>query len=181
MTRNVFAIALALASSCAAFASDWSAPVDVQHEFKPCVTYRARLDGDILLIQATVHPGWHTFTMDNDKRSMEKLAGKPSLGVDQPTKVKFDKGLELAGGWMQSQPKDFSKPELRWYSWGYEDQAYFAAKVRRSGGDTAQIGIRGQTCTETTCKNVDVSLTVPLAGAGKDAPAVDLKSLIPVQ
>lgn len=174
---------LAMIFACASvmLAAEWSAPVDVLHEMKPCVTYRARVEGDTLVVQASLQPGWHTFTIDNERRAAEKLAGKPSLGIDQPTQIRVSKGLELVGGWYQSPPKDFSKPDLRWYSWGFEQQAVFAAKVRPVGQGPAHIEVRGQACTETTCKNVDVSLTVPLAGTDKGSPAVDLKTLIQVR
>jgi hypothetical protein len=181
MTRLTNITTLAFLCGCAALASDWSAPVDVLHELKPCVTYRARLNGDVLVIQASLQPGWHTFAMDNERRAAEKLAGKPSLGIDQPTKIKFEGGLELASTWSQTAPKDFSKPELRWYSWGFEQQALFTAKVRRSGPGPARIDIRGQACTETTCKNVDVSLTLPLSGSAKDASSIDMTTLVPVR
>src|SRR4051812_9264287 len=106
-------IALSFVIATVAWAGDWSAPVDVLHELKPCVTYRAKVDGDALLIEATIQPGWHTFAIDNVQRADEKRAGKPSLGIDQPTQVKLGNGLELAGPWYQSVPKDFSKPALR--------------------------------------------------------------------
>ena len=67
--------------------------------------------------------------MDNKLRAQEKLAGKRSLGIDSPTEIVFAEGLELNGPWYQSVPRDFSKPELRWYSWGFEGQALFVAKV----------------------------------------------------
>jgi DsbC/DsbD-like thiol-disulfide interchange protein len=162
-------------------ASDWSEPVEVLHEHQPCVTYRAKLDGEFLLVQAKIEPGWHTFVMDNKQRSAEKLAGKQSLGVDGPTEIAVSGGLDVAGPWYQSAPKDFSKPELRWFSWGYEGEARFAAKVRRSGAGPAQIGIRGQACTETTCKNIEVAISIPVSAPAGSATEVDLKTLVPVR
>jgi DsbC/DsbD-like thiol-disulfide interchange protein len=162
-------------------ASDWTAPVEVLHEHQPCVSYRARLDGEFLVVQAKIEPGWHTFVMDNKQRSAEKLAGKQSLGVDGPTEIALSDGLQAAGPWYQSAPKDFSKPELRWYSWGYEQEAQFVAKAKRSGPGPAQIGIRGQACTETICKNIDVTISLPISAASGGASDVDLKTLIPVR
>jgi DsbC/DsbD-like thiol-disulfide interchange protein len=181
--QTVLTIAgLAMASIAAPLhASDWTAPVEVLHEHRPCVSYRARLDGEFLVVQAKIEPGWHTFVMDNKQRSAEKLAGRQSLGVDGPTEIALSGGLEAAGPWHQSAPKDFSKPELRWFSWGYEQQAQFVAKVRRSGAGPAQIGIRGQACTETTCKNIDVTISLPLSAATGTASAVDWKTLVPVR
>lgn len=177
MTK-LFLLALAMTS---APASEWSAPVDVLHDFKPCVTYRGQINGELLVIQATLQPGWHTFTIDNERRAAEKLAGKPSLGIDQPTRINLGKHLELVGAWYQSHPKDFSKPELRWFSWGFDQQAIFAAKVRQSGPGPAQIGIHGQACTETTCKNIDITLSIPLSPATKRTQTVDLQTLVEVR
>jgi hypothetical protein len=174
-------IVLSVACAALALAEEWSAPVEVLHELKPCLTYRAKLDGEFLVIEAALQPGWHTFAIDNEQRAAERRAGKPSLGIDQPTQIKLGSGLELSGPWHQTEPKDFSKPQLRWFSFGFEDRALFAAKVRRSAPGPAQIGIRGQACTDTTCKNVDVSLTLPDAGPGKLESSLDLKSLVPVR
>lgn len=154
-----------------AMAADWGPPVDVTHELKPVVTYRAKVEGDVLVVQATVQPGWHTFSMDNEKRAAEKLAGKKSIGIDQPTVIKLD-GVEVAGPWHQSKVKDFSKPALRWYSWGFEEQAIFAAKVKASAD--AKLSIRGQACSDTTCKNIDVAVT---AKTSPRATPFDLKAL----
>jgi DsbC/DsbD-like thiol-disulfide interchange protein len=146
------------------------------------VTYRARLSGPYLVVEATLQPGWHTFAIDNQRRADEKLAGRKSLGIDRPTDIKLDTSLAVEGGWHQSSPKDFSKPEIRWFSFGFEQQALFVAKVRRTGAGPARIGIRGQACTETTCKNIDVELSMPLTASSGSGPAdIDLKSLVPVR
>jgi len=167
----------------AAVAADWSAPVHVLHEMQPCVTYRAKLDGEHLAVRAEIQPGWHTFSIDNEKRAAVKLAGKASQGIDQPTRITLKSGLELADGdWYQNAPKDFSKPELRWYSWGFEQQVVFVAKVKRTSGPAAaEIGIRGQACTDKTCKNIDVSLSLPVSKGAPSGPStVDLKTLVKV-
>lgn len=161
-------------------AGDWSSPVEVRHDVQKCVSYRARFTGDILVIQATHEPSWHTFAMDNKLRAQEKLAGKRSLGIDGPTEIVLTQGLELAGPWYQSVPKDFSKPELRWYSWGFEGQALFAAKVRYVGAGPASVAVRGQACSDAICKNIDLTISVPLDGSmGKSD--IDLKSLVQVR
>jgi len=172
-----------LAACFQAQPADWTDPVEVQHEFKRCVSYRARLDGDFLVVRATVEPGWHTFAMDNKQRAEEKLAGKPALGIEAPTEIRPSRELELVAPWHQSPPKDLSRPELRWFSWGYEDQALFVAKVRRSGPGPARIAIKGQACTETICKQVDVAISLPLPAASTNgAPSeTDLKMLVPVR
>lgn len=168
--------ACSIAMCCAA---DWGAPVEVQHEMKPCVTYRARIDGGVLTVRADVAPGWHTFAMDNEKRAAEKLAGKRSLGVDQPTRIVPAAPAEISGAWRQTDPKDMSKPEIRWYSFGYEGQAFFSAPVRLSGSGPVELHIRGQACTDSTCRNVDVKLVAPVSPAGPAPVATD--SLVQVR
>jgi len=162
----------------AATADDWSEPAHVLHELKPVVTYRAKVDGPWLIVETTIQPGWHTFAIDNERRAAEKLAGKASLGIDQPTRFQVANGLEVAGPWYQREPQDFSKPQLRWYSWGFEGQTTFAAKVKRTGSGPANIGIRGQACTDKTCKNIDVSLAVAVPAAQNSSDPAVVKGLV---
>ena len=163
--------------------AEWTAPVEVQHEYKTCISYRAKYTGGVLVVEAAIAPGWHTFAMDNQQRQQEALAGKPSLGIELPTQVTLASGLTAQGPWFQTGPKDFSKPEIRWYSWGFERQAVFAVKARPAASGPARVGIRAQACTESVCKNVDVSLEVPHADAKavSGAPDVDLSALTRVR
>ncbi len=176
-------IAMMAAGAAGPQGNGWTNPVDVVHNDERCVTYRARLEGEHLVVQATHEAGWHTYAMDNKRRAEEKLAGKRSLGIDQPTEIALSGGLELAGPWYQSPPKDLSKPDLNWFSWGFEGQALFVAKVRRSRAAPAQIAIRGQACTDVNCKNID--LTIPLSpprlAKAVVGSAIDFKSLVPVR
>lgn len=169
---------LTLLAAAALDAADWTKPVEVMHEVTRCISYRAKLEGDTLLVEVSPEKGWHTFAMDNKVRVEEKLAGKKALGVDKPTEIKLT-GLEVTGGWMQTPPKDFSKPDLRLYAWGFEETALLAAKVKRTGGPV-RIAIRGQSCTEVNCRNVDIAIALPAASGKPGAPA-DVKGLIPVR
>ncbi|MBK5295050.1 MAG: hypothetical protein JJE04_25660 [Acidobacteriia bacterium] len=183
MNKQFPRLGLALMIAATAWAADWTEPVHVRQELKPVVSYRARWDGAYLIVQATHDDGFHTYAMDNVKRAEEKLAGKQSLGIDSPTQINVSDGLLVEGGWQQTPPKDLSKPELRWYTWGYDGPAVFVAKARRTGAGPARIAIRGQACTDTTCKNIDVTISLPLPepGATPVASDIDLKSLIPVR
>ena len=166
----------------AARAADWTEPVEVRHEENLCVAYQARVDGEYLVVRAKIGPGWHTFAMDNRKRAEKALAGKKSLGIDHPTEIAVTGALNPVGPWLQAPPKDFSKPELRWFSWGFEQQTVFATKVRRAGAGPAHLSIRGQACTETTCKNIDVAVSIPDSGGANTEPSgIDLKNLVQVQ
>jgi DsbC/DsbD-like thiol-disulfide interchange protein len=176
-------IAFLFSVTLAAGAAEWSPAVEVRQEDTLCLTYQARLDGAWLAVRAAIEPGWHTFAMDNKVRAEEKLAGRKAISMDQPTQISVSGGLETAGSWLQTPPKDFSRPELRWFSWGFERQALFAAKVRRGKAGPVQIAIRGQACTETTCKNIDVSFQIPAVAVNPagDPVEIHLKDLIPVK
>jgi hypothetical protein len=174
-------IILVVARAKAARPGEWSDAAEVRHEENLCVSYQARLDGPYLVVRATIESPWHTFAMDNKQRAQEKLAGKPSLGIDHPTEIVLTGALEAVGPWYQSPPQDFSRPELRWFSWGFERQALFVTKIRRLGAGPARIAIRGQACTETTCKNIDVAMSFPLSNTNTDPSDINLKNLVQVR
>lgn len=169
---------LAAVASSLAFAGEWSEPALVTHQDDVVVQYRARVEGPYLVVKVFLEPGWHTFAMDNERRAKERLAGKMSLGIDQQTEIKVDGGLKLAGPWHQPAPKDFSKPGLRWFSYGFEKEAMFVAKV--DGAAPAALNIRGQACTDTTCKNINVDLALAAQQPG-GAAEVDLSKLVQVK
>jgi DsbC/DsbD-like thiol-disulfide interchange protein len=66
------------------------------------------------------------------------------------------------------------------YAFGYDREATFAAKVRRAAG-SAKLRIRGQACTATICKNVDVALTVAVPAKLGAAAAVKIADLTPAR
>ena len=172
MNRTILLLLTSLAS-----AADWSQPAEVRHEDALVVSYTARLDGNYLVVRANIVQGWHTFALDNVQRVEEKLAGKPALSMDHSTEIAVA-GVQVEGPWRQSPPKDFSRPELRMFSFGYDRDAVFAAKVRRAGAGPAKLRIRGQACTETLCKNIDVPLTVALPAKPAAAAEVKLHELV---
>ena len=71
--------AIAFLAAAIVHAGDWSEAVEVRHDTERCVSYRARLNGEFLVVQATHEAGWHTNAMDNQKRAEEKLAGTGRL------------------------------------------------------------------------------------------------------
>ena len=163
-------------------AAEWSETAEVLWRFQPIVSYRAKLDGRYLVVEARHQPGWHTYAMDNKVRAAEKLAGSKSLGIDGPTEITVADGLEISGSWRQSPPNDYSKPELRWFSWGFEKSALFAAHVKTKGAGPAQITIRGQACDEKSCRNIELSLSLPLGSAtGRRGEGVGLENLVEVR
>jgi DsbC/DsbD-like thiol-disulfide interchange protein len=181
--KSVLALAALALNAVAAQPGGWTDAVEVRHDDDLCISYQAKVDGPYLLVRATVAPGWHTFAMDNKRRADEKLGGKPALSVDRATEITSAAGLEPIQPWYQSPPKDFSHPELRWFSWGFDRQAIFVAKVRRTSGAAAHLNLRGQACTDSLCKNIDVELSVPLASVRLqgDLSDVNLKDLVPVR
>jgi hypothetical protein len=172
--------ALSLVAACC-MAAEWSAPGEVRHDDKLVLTYRAAFDGENLIVRAAIEPGWHTFVMDNKARQQEKLAGKPSLGIEKSTAVKASGGLQVSGPWRQSAPQDFSKPEIQWYTWGFERDAVFAARAQRTGDGPAQVEVTGQACAQEICKNIDVTLTVPVPQKPAAVADVKLDSLTAVR
>ena len=167
-----------------ALAQDWSPAVEVIHDETICLQYQARLEGDHLLVRAQIAPGWHTFSMDNKLRATEKLAGKRSLGQDKPTSITVTGPLAIAGPWYQSPVHDFSKPEQNWFSWGFENEVTFAAKVSPANGpEPVTLVMRGQTCSDNTCKNIEATLTLPSIkpSAKSSTPAALPKNLIEVR
>lgn len=160
-----------------AYAADWSAPAEVHHEDAVVISYTARVDGPYLVVRATVGQGWHTFALDNVQRVEEKLAGKKALSMDRSTEITVT-GSQIEGPWRQSPPKDFSRPDLRMFSFGYDHDALFAAKIRSAGAGTTKLRIRGQACTETVCKNVDVPLTVSAPAKRGAAAEVKMGELV---
>ena len=165
----------------AAQAGEWSAPVDVRHDDKVVLSYRAKWDGDYLVVRADIQPGWHTFVMDNEQRLQEKLKGKQSLGIEKSTEITAANGLSVTGPWLQSMPKDFSRPELRWFTWGFEREAMFAAKARKTGQGPAQVELTAQACAADICKNIDVEMAVPLSPDKPGQLSWDPKLLQPVK
>jgi DsbC/DsbD-like thiol-disulfide interchange protein len=172
------AIALAILST-ALSAGDWSAPAEIRSDEDLVISYRAKVDGPNLIVKAMLKPGWHTFAMDNKVRADEKLAGKKALGEDRPTSFNVTGGLAVDGAWLQSAPVDFSKPELRIFTWGYEKEALFAAPIKRTGTPTAKVAIRAQACTESICRDITTSLEVTIGAPS--AASIDLASLTPVR
>ena len=182
-TALSFLLGTGIALAGAARAQDWTHPVEVTYDQKRCISYRARLTGPFLVVEAAPDSGWHTFAMDNTRRATEKLEGRKPLSLDLPTEISVTRGLEPDGPWFQSPPKDLSRPELRWYSWGFEDRALFVVKVRRSGAGPARIGVRGQVCTETICRKIDVAISIPLTATGTKPgnSDIDLNALVQVR
>lgn len=160
-------------------AAGWSEPAIILHDDEPAVIYRAKWTGEHIIVQAKLSQGFHTFTMDNKERVAEKLAGRPALATDLPTSVRISGGLEPVAPWHQSPPKDFSKPELRLYAFGFENEAVFATKVKRASGTSAQVSVRGQACTDKVCKNIDIDLEIPLSASNPDAR--EMQGLVPVE
>jgi len=134
-----------------------------------------------LVVRATIGQGWHTFALDNVKRAQEKLAGKTALSMDRSTEIIATSGLDIEGPWRETSPKDFSRPELRMFSYGYDQDAVFVARVHPTGGGMAKLRIRGQACTDSTCKNIDVPLEVAIPAKPTATNDVKLSELVQVR
>lgn len=175
-----FLAAFSVAGTAADGDRGWSDPVAVTLGSETCVTYRAAWRGDWLIIRADHQKGWHSYALDNQVRVDEQLAGRPALGVEAPTEIEVG-GAELTGTWRQTPPHDLSKPELRWYRFGFSGRAYFAVQLapgigsHAAGAEPLQIGIRGQVCDERRCQRVDVQLTVSPTAEPIDCQPAELE------
>ena len=175
-----FRVAAAALVTASLWAGSWSAPAEATDSTgNALVTCRAKLSGDHLVVEVLATQGWHVYAMDNQRRAKEALAGRMSLGVEQDTEVRVSGGLRVVGDWYQTKPEDFSQPELRWYSYGFEGTSTLAAKVERTTGESASVTVRAQACDSASCVAVEADLTVPLAGGAEEPFSTD--GLVPVR
>ena len=173
-------VAVAAMFTASLWAGSWSAPAEATDAAgNALVTCRAKLSGDHLVVEVRAIEGWHVYAMDNQRRAKEALAGRMSLGVEQDTEVRVSGGLEVVGDWYQTQPEDFSQPELRWYSYGFEGTSTLAARVERTAGESASVSVRAQACDSESCVAVEADLSVPLADAADEQFSTD--GLVPVR
>ena len=163
--RALIGAALGLALSTVLAAGEWSAPARAEaRDGSVLVTCRSRLAGEFLVVELKPAEGWHVYAMDNEARAKRALAGKMSLGVEQNTQVIVTGGLQPIGGWYQSEPLDFSQPELRWYSYGFDDRALLATQVRRGEVPWAKVTVRAQACDSASCVSVEAEMELSLDG-----------------
>lgn len=159
----------------------WSDPIEVRQGTKPVVSYRAGVWQGWLVVEADHQKGWHTYAMDNQRRADERLEGKPSLGIEAATELRLLSGLKRTETWRQSRPADYSKPELRWYTWGFDGRVYFACRVERKAEAKVELGIKGQACNDKSCRMIDIKLAIPpRASNHREEPPIDVKRLVEV-
>ncbi len=135
-------------------AQNWSAPQDVQRREGTVLSYRAALVGTTLLVEVRHAPGWHSYAIDNIERA-RRASGDEHPEVEAPTRIELCGGLETAGVWLQTPPKDLSDPDIFWYTWGFEGTAHFAVPVRRVSDDETVILINAQACDSQACCRID--------------------------
>jgi len=173
-------LVLGLLGASSSRAPGWQAEsgVRVWLDDMHAVTYRARVEGDWLVVEATHEPGWHTYSMDNVIRAREK-SGKMRPETELPTVITPLGGLTIQGDWRQSPPLDLSTPDIRWYTWGFEGRSYFAARVGKVTLPSS-VQIDAQACTDEVCAMVD-ALVVPVDSIETDGQgSVDPESLVVV-
>lgn len=181
-SRGFFcAVFMMAAGLCVADEIAWSAPVEVKRGDETVVTYRAALVGDVLVVEALHATDWHTYAMDNVIRAREKT-GSQTPATELPTRIEVGGGVELAGPWHQTAPKDLSDASIQWYTWGFDGTARFAAKVHKRGGGPAEVVVHAQSCNATSCAMVEgVRLEVAVPDALGETAAALLGGLEVVQ
>lgn len=143
------------------YTTQWSESVEVWYRQNIVVSYRAKLEGNMLVIEASHTSGWHSYAMDNIERARKK-SGKTKPETEIPTRIELSGGLKIVNNWYQTEPIDLSQKEIEWYTWGFENVARFVVKVERVAGIEAIIKINGQVCDATTCTGID-DLTLSLS------------------
>ncbi len=167
----------------------WTDEVSVREAGVPVVRFSARVEGNVLLVRAKHGDGWHTYAMDNEIRANRALKGKKSLGVEEGISITTPDGEQLKGVWRQSKPRDLSKPELRWYTFGFEKTAVLSCEFDTPTAIPGSLRIRGQACSGETCLPIDLrisSVADDAAGRGNhsltDKHVADLlKTLVKVE
>ena len=159
--RNTFALLLlvGVALATAAQETEEPAPQEVWLGGNLAVTYAARIEGEWLVVEARHEPGWHTYAMDNVLRAAE-ATGKAEPETELPTRITPSPEIELASPWRQSIPTDLSQPDIRWYTWGFEERSFFAARLVHADPG-AWVKVDAQACTDRLCAMVD-GLRVPV-------------------
>ena len=150
---------LGAAGPAAAQEPEAPAPQEVWFGDDIAVTYAARLEGGWLVVEARHEPGWHTYAMDNVERARE-ATGRERPDTELPTRLTPSPEIELASAWRQTAPTDLSQPDIRWYTWGFEDRSFFAARVERADAG-GWVQVDAQACTDRLCAMVD-ALPVPV-------------------
>ncbi|MEM9405632.1 MAG: hypothetical protein AAGA81_06315, partial [Acidobacteriota bacterium] len=172
-------LAMSLSAAAGASVSNDTLQADarattVDHRDETVVAYTALEKDGWIFVKVEHRPTWHTYAMDNLLRAQER-SGNEEPEAELPTVIHLD-GAASSEGWLQSEPKDLSQPELRWYTWGFEDTSWFA---RRAEGDVEQLVIDAQACTADRCAMVE-ELAVPVLPAESgDLP--DIEGLEPVR
>lgn len=159
--RGAFAVSclVGFAATAAANAPRDPARQEVWLGDQLAVSYAARIEADWLIVDVRHEPGWHTYAMDNVLRAAE-VTGKAKPDTELPTRISPSPEIELAAPWRQTVPTELSQPELRWYTWGFEERSFFAARVVRADpGGSVQVD--AQACTDRLCAMVD-GLQVPV-------------------
>jgi hypothetical protein len=150
----------------------WTPPLEIRKGKEIAVRYRARWSGDFLWVEASHGDGWHTYSLDNTERGKKKT-GAPVLGIEKPTVIVVEGGASVNGKWRQSKPKDLSQPDIEWFTWGFEGQCLFAARIKAASTAPLKLRIDAQACKATACAMVDdAEVSVPHSPAASGDAAL---------
>jgi len=146
----------------------WSEPDYVRKGNAKIVRYRAAIANGHLLVEAAHEPGWHSYAMDNAKRSAAASKGGPAAAGSHelPTVIATPSDLAVDGGWKQTPPTDYSKPDIHWYTYGFSGTSYFALPLKELPGKAFKVSITSQVCDAESCAGTfDLELEVPIPNA----------------
>ena len=90
-------------------AADWSEPAEVIYRDQRVVTFRARVEGGQLVIEARHEDGWHTYALDNVERARAR-SGNAEPETEMPLRIDVSGALQAVEPWYQSPPLDLGVP-----------------------------------------------------------------------
>ena len=134
------------------------------------VRYRAALFGSTLVVEASHTEGWKTYAKDNVHRAREVLG--EAAECEQPTVINLPATVATAGDWRQTRPKNYSNPEINWFTWGFEGKAYFSIELESWPQDGFEITVSAQVCDSKSCAMANnLVLKVPAVSNEGASPA----------
>ncbi|MCH6256349.1 hypothetical protein MLD52_07305 [Puniceicoccaceae bacterium K14] len=158
----------------------WSPMVAAWYGEEIVARYRAALFDKTLVVEATYSEGWRSYAMDNLQRA-EAVFGPGSMS-ERPTQITLDENLTPEGEWRQTKPQDMSKPDIEWYTWGFEKKAFFTRQLTELPHQEFQVKINAQICNNNSCSMAnDLQLTVSNQPNTQESPVTETVEVLGIR
>ncbi|MEM7674304.1 MAG: hypothetical protein AAF212_13250 [Verrucomicrobiota bacterium] len=148
----------------------WSPAAAAYYGDLAVVRYRAAMFGNTLVVEASHADTWKTYAIDNAKRSKEAFG--ENAQHENPTVINLPETVAPKDPWRQTRPKDYSKPGMNWFTWGFEGKAYFSIELESWPKEGFEIIVSAQVCDPKSCAMANnLVLTVPAENNAGASPA----------